>query len=286
MAKHRLTRRTTVRGVKLVGLTAALAAAAGTGAIGVTSSQGTTTTGTSVNPTQLEAITAARVESRQLASRDLNRFELSLEATRKAQAAQLAKLRAARLAANATLTERRALALAAAKAASAAKAQAAAKAAAAAKAKADAKAAAEAKADAIAKAAAPKVVLPTTGFRLTARFGQGGSNWARNHTGLDFAAPLGTPIRSVLAGEVIAAEYAGAYGRQAKVRHADGTVTTYSHMSEFTVSPGDSVAAGDQVGSIGVTGNTTGPHLHFEVLLGGSEQVNPEPWLSDHGVNP
>ena len=71
-----------------------------------------------------------------------------------------------------------------------------------------------------------------------------------------------------------------------KVRHADGTVTSYGHMSEFTVNVGDVVAAGTQVGSIGMSGNTTGPHVHFEVLLGGSEQVDPEPWLRDHGVNP
>ena len=88
---------------------------------------------------------------------------------------------------------------------------------------------------------------------------------------------MGTPVRSVLPGEVIQAEFAGAYGRQVKVRHADGTVTSYGHMSEFTVNVGDVVAAGTQVGSIGMSGNTTGPHVHFEVLLGGSEQVDPEP---------
>jgi murein DD-endopeptidase MepM/ murein hydrolase activator NlpD len=183
------------------------------------------------------------------------------------------------LAANATLTQRRALALAAAKAAAAKKAAAQARALAAAKAAAiaKAKAAAEAKG---------KVVLPTTGYRLTAHFGQGGTRWARNHTGLDFAAPLGTPVRSVMAGEVIQAAYAGAYGRQVKVRHADGTVTSYSHMSEFDVSVGDMVTAGEQVGAIGMTGNTTGPHVHFEVLRGGDVQIDPEPWLRDHGVNP
>ena len=279
VAKHRLTRRTTTnRGIQLIGLTAALAAAAGTAAAGITSSSGAAPANTSVNPSQLDAITAARIERSRLASRDLSRVDPSLEATRQAQAAAQAKAREARLAATATLTQRRALALAAAKA----KAAAAAKTAAAAKAAEAAKAAAIAKA----RAAAPKVVLPTTGYHLTARFGQGGSRWANNHTGLDFAAPIGTPVRSVMAGEVIQAEFAGAYGRQVKVRHADGTVTSYSHMSEFTVSVGDSVAAGDQVGAIGVTGNTTGPHLHFEVLPNGGPAIDPEPWLRDHGVNP
>ena len=69
-------------------------------------------------------------------------------------------------------------------------------------------------------------------------------------------------------------------------RHADGTVTSYSHMSAFTVSVGDTVAAGDQVGAIGVTGNTTGPHVHFEVLPGGGDPIDPEPWLREHGLNP
>nr|WP_275402511.1 M23 family metallopeptidase [Streptomyces sp. SID13031] len=205
------------------------------------------------------------------------RFDLSLESTRKAQAdaAAVAKARAAKLSANANLTQRRALALAAAKAQAALKA------------KAVAAAAAKAKAEAIAKAkAAPKVVLPTTGYHLTAGFGQAGGRWANNHTGLDFAAPIGTPIDSVMAGEVIQADYEGAYGRQVKVRHADGTVTSYSHMSAFTVSVGDTVQAGDQVGAIGVTGNTTGPHVHFEVLPGGGDPIDPKPWLREHGVNP
>jgi murein DD-endopeptidase MepM/ murein hydrolase activator NlpD len=216
------------------------------------------------------------VERRDLGSRDASRIELAtIEANRKARAEQAAKQRAAKLAANATLTQRRALALAAAKAAAAKKAAA------------QARALAAAKAAAIAKAkAAPKVVLPTTGYHLTARFGQAGGRWSANHTGLDFAAPLGTPVRSVMAGEVIQADYEGAYGRQVKVRHSDGTVTSYSHMSEFDVSVGDTVTAGEQVGAIGMTGNTTGPHVHFEVLPGGGSPIDPEPWLREHGVNP
>ncbi len=284
VAKHRLTsRRTSTRGIQLVGLTAALAAAAGTSAVAISPSTGPANAGTrAASTSQLDAMTVARIERRELASRDASRFDLSLESTRKAQAAAAAtaKARAAKLAANAALTQRRALALAAAKAVAARKAAAAAKAAEA------AKATALAKAKAAAAKAAPKVVLPTTGYHLTALFGQAGGRWASNHTGLDFAAPLGTPIRSVMSGEVIQADYEGAYGRQVKVRHTDGTVTSYSHMSEFTVSVGDSIQAGDQVGSIGVTGNTTGPHLHFEVLPGGDGPINPAPWLREHGVNP
>ncbi|MFG1621133.1 M23 family metallopeptidase [Kribbella sp. NPDC049227] len=271
VAKHRLSRRNIGRRGQLIGLTAALAAAAGTTAVGVSSSAtGPAPTSTGLSPSQADALTAARIDRRDLGSRDASRIDLSLAATRKAAADKAAKQRAARLAANATLTERRALALASAKAAAARKAAALAKAkAAAAKAK-----------------AAPKVVLPTTGYHLTARFDQAGGRWAHNHTGLDFAAPMGTPVRSVMAGEVIQADYEGAYGRQVKVRHADGTVTSYSHMSEFDVSVGDSVSAGSKVGAIGMTGNTTGPHVHFEVLPGGGSPINPEPWLREHGVNP
>ncbi|MFC5266293.1 M23 family metallopeptidase [Kribbella qitaiheensis] len=291
MALHRLTRRPTGRqAAQLVGLTAALAAAAGTGAVALNSSpSGAANAATSATSVQQNALATARIERQQQASRNGSRTDLTLEATRKAQAAEAARIRAAKLAATATLSQRRALALAATKALAAQKRAAAVKAAAAAKAAAIAKAkakAAAAAAAAKAAAAAPKIVLPTTGYHLTARFGQAGGRWAANHTGLDFAAPIGTPVRSVMAGTVIQAEFAGAYGRQVKVRHANGTVTSYSHMSEFDVSVGDSVSAGSKVGAIGVTGNTTGPHLHFEVLPGGGPAINPEPWLEARGINP
>jgi murein DD-endopeptidase MepM/ murein hydrolase activator NlpD len=277
VARHRSPRRSTARRAQLIGLTAALAAAAGTTAVGLTSSATgpAAAAGTGLSPSQAGALTAARVDRRDLNSRDASRIDLALASTRKAKAEQAASLRAARLAATATATQRRALALAAAKAAAARKAAA------------QARALAAAKAAAIAKAeAAPKIVLPTTGYHLTARFNQAGGRWAHNHTGLDFAAPMGTPVRSVMAGEVIQADFEGAYGRQVKVRHADGTVTSYSHMSEFDVSVGDTVEAGTQVGAIGMTGNTTGPHVHFEVLPGGGAPINPEPWLREHGLNP
>jgi len=293
VAKHRFSRRNLNRRKQLIGLGAALAAAAGTTAVGLTSSATSPTAGTGLNPSQADALTASRIDRRDLGSRGAPRPTLS-------QADQAAQARA-KLAANATLTQRRALALAAAKATAAKKAAAQARAAAAAKTAAiaqanrelRAKAAAAAKAEAKARAkaaaaaaAAPKIVLPTTGYHLTARFDQAGGRWAHNHTGLDFAAPIGTPVRSVMAGEVIQADWEGAYGRQVKVRHADGTVTSYSHMSEFDVSVGDKVQAGSMVGRIGVTGNTTGPHVHFEVLPGGGSPIDPEPWLRKHGVNP
>ncbi|WP_238161611.1 M23 family metallopeptidase [Kribbella antibiotica] len=275
MARHRTKprnkQRSTNRRTQLVGLTAALAATAGT--IGLTASIGeASTASTGLSPSQADALTAARVERRDLGSRDAGRIDLSLAEAKAYQ----------QRAARGSLTARRALALSAAKARSVRLA------AAKVKADAEAKAAAVAKAAALAKvrAAAPSVVLPTTGYHLTARFNQAGGRWAHNHTGLDFAAAYGTPVRAVMAGEVIQAAFEGAYGRQVKVRHADGTVTSYSHMAEFDVSVGDSVTAGAQVGAIGLTGNTTGAHVHFEVLPDGENPVNPDPWLRKHGVTP
>ena len=94
-------------------------------------------------------------------------------------------------------------------------------------------------------------------------------------------------IRSVMKGVVIFANWAGPYGRQVQVRHEDGTVTWYNHMSKFSVSVGETVYAGDQVGAIGMTGNTTGPHLHFEVHPDGGSAIDPAPWLRNHcGLDP
>jgi murein DD-endopeptidase MepM/ murein hydrolase activator NlpD len=275
-----------MRKVQLVGLTAALAAAAGTTAVALNQSSAPAITPTA-SSSKPGVITTARIDRRQLGSRDGSRASLTLESTRKKQAdvAAQAQARAAKLAASQTLSARRAVALQAAKAASAAKAAAVAKQEAAAAAQQQAAVAAAAKKRAV-LASASSVVLPVRGYTLTARFGQGGGRWAHNHTGLDFAAPIGTPIHSVMAGRVTFAGFAGAYGRQVQVRHANGTVTSYSHMSRFTVSVGNFVRAGGQVGAIGVTGNTTGPHVHLEVRPHGGAPINPEPWLRAHGLNP
>jgi murein DD-endopeptidase MepM/ murein hydrolase activator NlpD len=275
VGRHRLARRSTIRKVQLFGLTAALAAAAGTTAFSLNQAPAITPTASSGQP---DTITTARINRRALGSRDASRASLTLESTRKKQADSVAQARAAKLAANQTLTARRAVALQAAKDAAAAKAAAAAKQ--------EAAGAAEKKTAEQVSISTTAVVLPVRSYTLTARFGQGGSRWASFHTGLDFAAPIGTPIHSVMAGKVIFAAFAGAYGRQVQVRHYDGTVTSYSHMSAFSVSVGQVVRAGGQVGAIGVTGNTTGPHVHFEVHPGGGAPIDPEPWLRAHGLTP
>jgi len=126
-------------------------------------------------------------------------------------------------------------------------------------------------------------VLPLTKYRLSARFGQSGSRWSSTHTGQDFAAPSGTPVRSVATGTVVSAEWAGAYGWRAIVRHADGNETWYCHLSSFVVRSG-SVAPGQVIGRVGSTGNSTGPHLHLEVRVD-EAPIDPLRWLRRHGVN-
>ena len=129
-------------------------------------------------------------------------------------------------------------------------------------------------------------VLPTSGYHLTAGFGEVSSLWASFHTGLDFAAPYYTPIVSVANGTVTYVGYDGSYGNKVVVTLDDGTVTWYCHMTDYTVSVGDRVLQGQELGTVGSTGNTTGPHLHFEVHPDGGDPVDPYPYLIDHGVTP
>jgi murein DD-endopeptidase MepM/ murein hydrolase activator NlpD len=124
----------------------------------------------------------------------------------------------------------------------------------------------------------PEYVRPgvghlTTGFKW---------RWGRIHTGLDLAGPYGSPIRAVAAGEVIEAGRESGYGMMVKIRHADGTVTYYAHMSKILVYSGH-VTAGQQIGKEGNTGHSTGPHLHFEVRVN-DVPINPVPWLAKRGI--
>lgn len=137
-----------------------------------------------------------------------------------------------------------------------------------------------------AEKAANQWVLPVSGYHITATFGEGGGLWAADHTGLDFAAPSGAPIRAVAAGVVSAVGYEGAYGNQTTITLSDGTQTTYSHQTSTAVSVGQQVAAGDLIGYVGSTGNSTGPHLHFEVLPTPDTPVDPYAVLVEHGLQP
>ena len=84
-------------------------------------------------------------------------------------------------------------------------------------------------------------------------------------------------------GKIVFAAYEGAYGNKIAIQHPDGTVTWYAHLSEFLKTSG-TVKAGDAIGRIGTTGNTTGPHLHLEVRPGDGGPVPPLTWLREHGV--
>lgn len=135
--------------------------------------------------------------------------------------------------------------------------------------------------------------MPVPNYSIAARFGAVGA-WSRYHTGIDLSGPIGTPVYAPASGVVTFAGYggpAGWAGNYVTVRHANGTSSLYAHMSVTRVSVGQQVSAGQQVGAIGMTGRTFGPHLHFEVYPSGVRPgdvysaVNPEPWLRALGLN-
>jgi murein DD-endopeptidase MepM/ murein hydrolase activator NlpD len=134
-----------------------------------------------------------------------------------------------------------------------------------------------------AEALRPKFALPLREFRLTAGFGQSSNLWSSTHTGLDFAAPAGTPIRAVADGVIVAAGYDGAFGFRTIIRHEDGTETMYAHQSSFVRRSGK-VKAGQVIGRVGTSGNSTGFHLHLEVHVDG-QPINPKTWLRKNGLD-
>lgn len=136
---------------------------------------------------------------------------------------------------------------------------------------------------ATAAATRPRWVAPIPGAGQSARFGDHGGLWRERHTGQDFTAPSGTPVRVAGDGVVVSAGWDGAYGLVVRVAHADGTQTWYAHLSEVVRSEG-AVHVGEVIGRVGQSGNATGPHLHFEVRPGGGEPVDPLTWLADAGV--
>jgi murein DD-endopeptidase MepM/ murein hydrolase activator NlpD len=122
----------------------------------------------------------------------------------------------------------------------------------------------------------------STGYKASSSLWSSGS-----HTGIDFHAASGTPVHAVGAGTVVSTGWGGAYGNQIVIRMADGMYTQYGHLSSIGVSVGRRVVPGQQIGLSGATGNTTGPHLHFEARTTpdyGSD-VDPVAYLRKHGVN-
>jgi murein DD-endopeptidase MepM/ murein hydrolase activator NlpD len=122
-------------------------------------------------------------------------------------------------------------------------------------------------------------------YRITATYGQYGL-WSSYHTGMDFAAPSGTPIRAIANGTITEVGSDGAYGNKTVLTLEDGTELWFCHQSSYAVQEGETVRGGDVIGYVGSTGNTTGPHLHLEVRPGGGDPLDPYAALKAHGVTP
>ncbi|WP_073229387.1 peptidoglycan DD-metalloendopeptidase family protein [Streptomyces sp. NBRC 110465] len=123
--------------------------------------------------------------------------------------------------------------------------------------------------------------------QLGTPYHQSGANWSSGyHTGIDFAVPIGTTVRAAGPGTVVKAGAGVSYGNEVVIRHDDGIYSQYAHLSSISVSEGQKVQGGQTVGLSGNTGNSTGPHLHFEIRTSpayGSD-ISPVPYLRKRGV--
>ncbi len=134
-----------------------------------------------------------------------------------------------------------------------------------------------------ARAAIVEYFLPVSG-RFTSCFCM---RWGTMHWGIDIAAPTGTPIVAPDAGVVLEAGPASGYGNVIYLQHENGDVTVYGHMSDVMVDAGQIVEGGEVIAEVGSTGFSTGPHLHFEVHIGGldGERIDPVEWLLERGID-
>jgi murein DD-endopeptidase MepM/ murein hydrolase activator NlpD len=125
-------------------------------------------------------------------------------------------------------------------------------------------------------------LLPVpTKFEITTLFAM---RWGSMHYGVDMAAPTGTKYYAAHAGTVTVADWSGGYGKCIKIDHGNGIETVYGHSSQIRVKVGQHVDAGQLIGLIGTTGDSTGPHLHFEVNVNGVH-LDPMKYLLAHGVD-
>ena len=132
-----------------------------------------------------------------------------------------------------------------------------------------------------AAARAPQIAKPAMGT-MTSPFGP---RWGTFHNGIDIANAIGTPILAVLDGTVIDSGPASGFGNWIRVKHEDGTITVYGHMATLDVKVGDKVTAGQKIAGMGSEGFSTGSHLHFEVHPNGGGPIDPQSWLSQHGIS-
>ncbi|MFC5240744.1 M23 family metallopeptidase [Streptomyces atrovirens] len=131
----------------------------------------------------------------------------------------------------------------------------------------------------------PKFALPVAQHGLSAIYGQSGINWMSVHTGIDFPVSYGATVMAATDGTV-RTQYNSAYGNMMIVTAKDGTETWYCHLSSYQVASGTTVKAGDPIAFSGNSGNSTGPHLHFEVRPAGGSAVDPLAWFRSHGLDP
>ncbi|WP_318207483.1 M23 family metallopeptidase [Streptomyces sp. SJL17-1] len=130
--------------------------------------------------------------------------------------------------------------------------------------------------------------LPVEGTYVSTGYQTGGSLWSSgSHSGIDFHASYGSSVVSVGSGTVVEAGWGGAYGNNIVIRMNDGTYTQYGHLSSIGVYVGQSVEPGERIGISGSTGNSTGPHLHFEARTTSEygSDINPISYLRARGVN-
>ena len=121
------------------------------------------------------------------------------------------------------------------------------------------------------------LIKPVSGV-ISSRFGERSSIRSSTHTGLDIATSRGTPISAAAAGTVTFSGYKGSYGKLVVITHSNGVQTYYGHCNKLYVSTGESVSQGQQIAEVGSTGNSTGPHLHFEIRVNGTA-YNPQNYL-------
>ncbi|MFE2276064.1 M23 family metallopeptidase [Streptomyces sp. NPDC059454] len=131
----------------------------------------------------------------------------------------------------------------------------------------------------------PKFALPVAQHGLSAYYGQSGINWMSVHSGIDFPVSYGAKVMAATDGTV-RTQYNAAYGNMMIVTAMDGTETWYCHLSSYQVPSGTTVKAGDTIAFSGNSGNSTGPHLHFEVRPGGGSAIDPLAWFRSHGLDP
>lgn len=130
---------------------------------------------------------------------------------------------------------------------------------------------------------------PITGVEAAQSYGNPGNYTLGFHTGVDFTAKQGTPVKAVAAGTVVKSDTSSSYGINVQIQHEDGTYSLYAHLSAKTVFPGTKVEAGRMIGNVGSTGNSTGPHLHLEIrtepAFGAGNFIDPLKWLRDKGLS-